>query len=352
MNSSPEAPPAPNNTAPRLRPIVDEALHSIRGARFLGVSVLLVAMFAFFSLSQDGFLTSANIDTLLTGVSILFVVSVGMTFVMLSGGIDLSIGSILALCGILLGKIFGDVPIGVAIAITLFAGAALGGLLNGFLIGRLRLSFLVVTLGTFILLRGVLNLWSDGETTQVISATLDSLAFGKTLGLPNPVWLMLGVAVVSLYVLKSTYFGRDVYAVGGNPEAASLSGINVARTIIIVYAIAGLLAALGGVLQVARVGAASPLVGETIVFDAAAAVLIGGTSFRGGIGGVAGTVVGVMFLGVLQNGLAVAGVQSYWQQVVTGAILILAVLADQAQRDTSWAIAIRRFRPGAKAAES
>ncbi len=352
MTVSTEPPIAVSSTVTRLRGTAAGMLHSIRGARFLGVSVLLVAMFAFFSVTQDGFLTSANMDVMLTGVSILFVVSVGMTFVMLSGGIDLSIGSILALCGILLGKLFLEMPIGFAIMLALLGGAALGGFLNGFLIGRLRLSFLVVTLGTFILLRGVLNLWSDGESIQVISATLDSLAFGKTAGIPNPVWVMLAVAVISVYVLRGTYFGRDVYAVGGNPEAAALSGINVARTVMIVYAIAGLLAAFGGVIQVARVGAASPLVGETIVFDAAAAVLIGGTSFRGGIGGVGGTIVGVLFLGVLQNGLAVAGVQTYWQQVVTGAILIIAVLADQIQREATWNLTLRRLRPWGAAGQS
>ena len=344
MTVSTKAPTAKSSAATSPREIATGALQSIRGARFLGVSALLVAMFAFFSLTQDGFLTSANIDVMLTGVSILFVVSVGMTFVMLSGGIDLSVGSILALCGILLGKLFIEVPIGFAILLALVGGAVLGGLLNGFLIGRLRLSFLVVTLGTFILLRGVLNLWSNGETIQVISGTLDSLAFGHSVGIPNPVWVMVAVAAVSVYVLRGTYFGRDVYAVGGNPEAAGLSGINVARTVMIVYAIAGLLAALGGVIQVARVGAASPLVGETIVFDAAAAVLIGGTSFRGGIGGVGGTIVGVLFLGVLQNGLAVAGVQTYWQQVVTGAILIVAVLADQLQREAAWSMRLPRLQ--------
>jgi ribose transport system permease protein len=335
-----------------VREMADRARRSVTGLRYLGVFVLLVLMFVFFSLTQPGFLTSANLDTMLTGVSILFVVSVGMTFVMLSGGIDLSVGSILAICGIFLGKLFGDMPIGFAIALALLGGAALGGLVNGFLIGRMRLSFLVVTLGTFILLRGALNLWTEGVTIQVISGPLESLAFGKFLGLPNPVWVMVGVAAASLYLLRSTYFGRDVYAVGGNPEAASLSGINVARTIMIVYAISGMLAAFGGVIQVARLGAASPLVGETIVFEAAAAVLIGGTSFRGGIGGVGGTIVGVLFLGVLQNGLAVAGVQSYWQQVITGAILILAVLVDRTQRERGSFLRLRRARGASQPAGS
>lgn len=316
--------------------------------RFLGVLILLIALFVFFSLTQERFFTSANLDNLLTSVAILFVVSIGLTFTLLSGGFDLSIGSLLALSGIMLGQLMTEtgLPVGLAVIAVLAAGALLGGGINGVLIGRIGLSFLVVTLGTLILFRGALNLWSDARTTQVTSPFLDSLAFDKFLGLPIPVWIMAGVFLVALYLLRSTYFGRDVYAVGGNPEAARLSGIKLPRTIIIVYAISGLLAALGGVLQVARVGAASPLVGEVVIFDAAAAVLIGGTSLGGGVGGVTGTMVGVLFLGVLQNGLAVAGVQSFWQQVITGAILILAVLIDQVQREGWASIGVSRTRAG------
>jgi ribose transport system permease protein len=337
----------------QIRELAGWIRRSAAGVRFLGVLVLLIALFVFFSVTQEGFFTSANLDNLLTSVSILFVVSIGMTFVMLSGGIDLSMGSLLALCGIVLGKLYVDagLPVGLAVALTLMAGAALGGLVNGVLIGRLGLSFLVVTLGSLALFRGALNLWSDARTTQVVSPFLDSLAFDKFLSLPIPVWIMIAVFTISLYVLRSTYFGRDVYAVGGNPNAARLSGINVGRTIMAVYAIAGLLAALGGVIQVARVGASSPLVGETIIFDAAAAVLLGGTSLAGGLGGVSGTVVGVLFLGVLQNGLAVSGVQSFWQQVITGGILILAVLVDQIQREGWASVGLARTRAGRLASD-
>jgi len=135
-----------------------------------------------------------------------------------------------------------------------------------------------------------------------------------------------------LYVQKYTFFGRDVYAVGGNAEAARLSGIRTSRTIIAVYALSAGLAAVAAVLQDARIGAASPQVGDNLVFAAAAAVLLGGTSFSGGIGGVGGTVVGVIFLGVLQNGLSVGGVESYWQQIITGVILIAAIALDLVQR--------------------
>jgi ribose/xylose/arabinose/galactoside ABC-type transport system permease subunit len=336
----------PTSSASGIRRASQAVRHSAATSRFLTVLALLIALFVYFSVTQSAFLTSANIDNLLTSVSILFVVSIGMTFVMLAGGFDISLGSLLALSGIVLGKLLVEtgLPVGVAVIATLAAGALIGGAVNGFLIGRMGLSFLVVTLGTLTLFRGVLNLWSDAKTISISSPFLDSLAFGKFLGLPIPVWIMIGVFVVASYVLRQTFFGRDIYAVGGSPDAARLSGINVPRTTIAVYAIAGLLAALGGVIQDARIGAASPLVGDTIVFDAAAAVLLGGTSFAGGLGGVTGTVVGVLFLGTLQNGLAVAGVQSFWQQVVTGAILIVAITLDKVQREGWSSLNLRSTR--------
>jgi ribose/xylose/arabinose/galactoside ABC-type transport system permease subunit len=305
------------------------------GQRFLAVLVLLVAVFVFFAITQDRFFTSANIDALLTSASILWMVAIGLTFVMLTGGFDLSLGSMLALSGIALGAFVNSwsAPIGVAVALTLLFGLVLGGAVNGFLIGRVGLPFLVVTLGTLTLYQGLVNLWSKTKTTQVISPTLDGLAFNHALGVPVTVWLMLAIFLVALFVQRSTYFGRDVYAVGGSPDAARLSGVRVSRTLIAVYAIAGLLAAVAGVIQVARIGASSPQVGGTVIFDAAAAVLLGGTSFAGGVGGVGGTAIGVLFLATLQNGLSVSGVQSYWQQIITGAILIAVVTFDKAQRE-------------------
>jgi ribose transport system permease protein len=329
--STASAAPATTDVPP---PGVPAGIRRLAETRFLGVLVLLVALLLFFSLTEERFLTSRNVEAMLTGAAILWLVSIGLTFVMISGGIDLSMGSMLALVGVMLGVFVNDLglPVLVAVVLVLLTATALGGLTNGFLIGRLQLSFLVFTLGTLSLFRGVLNLWSDGQTTQVVSSSLDAIAFNHVFGAPVPVLIMAATYLVARYVLQSTYFGRDVYAVGGNPAAARVSGISVARTVALVYAIAALFAALAGVLQVARIGAASPLVGETIIFDAAAAVLIGGTSFAGGSGGVTGTAVGVLFLAVLQNGLATAGVESFWQQVVSGVILIAAVLLDRLQR--------------------
>lgn len=323
--------------------------------RFLAVLVLLIAVFLFFALTQSRFFTSGNVDALLTSASILWMVSIGLTFVMLTGGFDLSLGSMLALSGIALGKFVtgAGLPIGVAIVLTLLFGLLIGAAGNGFLIGRVQLPFLVVTLGTLTLYGGLVNLWSQTRTTQVLSSALDGLAFNHALGIPVPVWIMAGVWLMALYLQRSTYFGRDVYAVGGSVEAARLSGVRVSRTLIAVYAIAGLLVALAGVIQVARIGAASPLVGGTVIFDAAAAVLLGGTSFAGGIGGVGGTAVGVLFLATLQNGLSVSGVADYWQQIITGVILVVVVTLDRVQHGGLGSLGLgipaaarRKSRPG------
>lgn len=331
----------PTTDAPRpsLAPAADDhhvpAWRRVVGNRAAVNVAGIFAMVVIFATLQPNFLTSANLQTLLSSITILWVMALGLTFVLLVGGFDLSVGSNLALSGIALGWLYTSFDIGmpVAIVLTVLFGALVGGGVNGFLIGRLQASFMVVTLGTLSLFRGLVNLTSDTKTKPVTSELLDNLAFGKVLGIPVSLFLMVTTFLVAWYVLRSTYFGRDVYAVGGNSKAARLAGINVSRTLIIVYAIAGGAAALGGVIQVARLGAASPLVGETIMFDAAAAVLLGGTSLRGGSGGVTGTVIGVVFLGVLSNGLAVTGVPSFWQQILSGFILASAAVADKVQRD-------------------
>jgi ribose/xylose/arabinose/galactoside ABC-type transport system permease subunit len=317
--------------------------------RFFAVLVLFVLLFAYFAITQSKFLTSGNIDALLTGSSILWMVSIGLTFVMLTGGFDLSLGSLMAMSGIAMATFMNKwgVPLGVGIILTVLFGLLVGGLVNGVLIGRVGLPFLVVTLGTLTLYGGVVNLWSKGATEAIISKDLTAIAFNHALGIPVPAWIMIGVFLIALYVQRSTYFGRDVYAVGGSPDAARLSGIRVTRVLIAVYAIAGMLAALAGVMQVARIGAASPQVGGEIIFSAAAAVLLGGTSFSGGVGGVGGTIIGVLLLATLENGLSVSGVQSYWQQIITGVILVAVVALDRVQQ-VGWGHAFRFLRPPPK----
>lgn len=295
--------------------------------------ILLIVLFVAFSLSEPRFFTAANIRVMLTGVSILWMISLGLTVVMLTGGFDLSLGSMLSLSGFIFSGFYTNLglPALLAIALTAVAGAVIGGGANGFLIGRVKMPFLVVTIGTLSLFQGTTYLVSGGQTIALTSSLLDSLGFGTGLGVPYSVWLMLATLAVSLFVLRRTYFGRDVYATGGNAKAAQLAGVSVTRTLIAAYAFAGAMAALGGVLQDAFISAASPVGAGTIIFDATAAVLLGGTVLGGGIGGVGGTVVGVLFLGVLQNGLSLGGIQAAWQQVISGLIVIAAVLFQQLQ---------------------
>jgi ribose transport system permease protein len=301
--------------------------------QYVAVLALLVAMFVAFSLTQTRFFTMANIRVLLTSISILWMVSLGLTVVMLTGGYDLSLAAMVGFAGFIFVGFFSTfgIPAILAIMLTILAGALIGGAINGFLIGGFGVPFLVVTLGTLSVFEGTTYLVSGTQTISVTSGVLNSIGYSSAAGVPITVWIMIGTLAVAYFVLRRTYFGRDVYAVGGNAAAARLSGVHVTRTLVLAYAISGGMAALGGVLEVSRISAASPTIGNTIIFSATAAVLIGGTVLGGGIGGIVGTVVGVLFLGVLQNGLALSGLASSWQQVVSGAIVVLAVLFHQLQ---------------------
>lgn len=302
--------------------------------QYVGVLLVLVCLVIVFSVREPRFLTVANIRVMLTGVAILWMISLGLTVVMLTGGFDLSLGSMLALSGFIFVGFYLHlgVPALAAVMLTVVAGALIGGLVNGLLIGWVGMPFLVVTIGTLSLYQGITYLVSNGQTTSLTSSLLDSIGFDTALGVPITVWIMIGTLIVALFVLRRTYFGRDIYATGGNATAARLAGVNVTRTLMLAYGIAGAMAALAGVLQAAFISAASPVGSGTIIFDATAAVLLGGTVLGGGVGGVGGTVIGVLFLGVLQNGLSLAGIASAWQQVISGAIVILAVLGQQLQR--------------------
>jgi ribose transport system permease protein len=308
---------------------------NLTGSRATTISGALILLVAYFAITQPTFGTQANINTLLTSVSILWMLSMGLTFVLILGGFDLSIGSMMALSGFILHWYYVDLhlPVLLACFATVLTAGGLGALANGLLIGRLRASFMVVTLGTLSLFRGLVNLVSGTETKPISSEFLDTLAFGSVAGVPIPVVLMIVVFAISWWVLRYTFFGRDIYAVGGNPQAATLSGIHTTRITIWVYGICASAAAVGGVLQCARVAAASPRVGDSIMFDAAAAVLLGGTALRGGSGGVVGTAVGVLFLGTLSNGLAISGVPSYWQQILSGLIVAGAAVSEVIQRE-------------------
>jgi ribose transport system permease protein len=297
---------------------------------FRPVLLLVVVMFLAFAVFLPDFLMARNLTNLLTSIAVVWVVAMGMTFVTLVGGFDLSVGAVAALSAVALGKMLtAGIPAWIAVIVCVIGGTALGGLINGMLIGRLGLSFFVVTLATMTAYTGIVNLWSETQTVNVTDPVIRWIGVAFTLGLPTPVWIMIVIFIVALVVQSRTFFGRDMYAVGGSVTAARLSGIRSTRTIVAVYAIVGGCAALAGIIAAGRIGAASPQVNAELPLQAAAAVLLGGTALVGGSGGVGGTALGVLFIGILQNGLSLAGVQSFWQQVVTGVILVAAVLGDQ-----------------------
>jgi ribose transport system permease protein len=326
MNDAPQGNPRPG------RSYVGRLWHS--GRHLLPVLTLLILIFSVFAITNPVFLSAGNLQLLLTSNAQLWVVAMGMTFVMIAGAVDLSVGAIMAFLAIMFGMLLrGGVSGGLALAITIAAGALLGGGVNGILIGRLGLSFLLVTLASLTALTGLVNLWSDTMAIPVQASITDSIAFGNFLGVNISMWIM-GVTFVLAQLLQSrTYFGRDVYAVGGNRQAARLAGINSERTIAFVFGLTGIASALAAVIGIGRSGAASPTIDNNVPLEAIAAVLLGGTRITGGSGGVGGTALGVLFLATLGNGLSLSDISSYWQQIVTGVILVSAVLFNRLGAD-------------------
>jgi len=298
---------------------------------FSGIAGVWLVVFIILSVTQPAFFSQENLVNMVRSSAILFVLAIGMTFVIISGGIDLSMGSMMAFSGVLLASLLTHgVPTFVSIILVLLAATTIGALLNGYLIAKVGLSFFVVTLGSLSLLRGAVYVWTNGQTTYVDDYRLvHYIGNGSAAGIPVPIILMVVLFVAALLVLRFTHLGRSVYAIGGNEDASHLAGINVVRVRIIMYALTALLAGLAGIIQTGRLDAASPVVGTGIELNVAAAVLLGGTSFAGGVGSLWGTLVGVLFIATLQNGLSVAGLPSYWQLMLTGAVLILAVLFDR-----------------------
>ncbi|HEY1370528.1 MAG TPA: ABC transporter permease [Gaiellaceae bacterium] len=299
---------------------------------FAGALTALVVLSAYLTATQPFFLTRANIYNVLAGNSDLMLISVGLTFVVLSAGFDLSVGAVTAAVGLAVYELLtAGVPAGISVVLGLMVGAAIGSV-NGVLIGKFKLNFFVVTLGMMSLVAGLVQVITNGET-KTIGNTGFFYGIGNNdwLGVPIPIWISLVTIIVAALVLNHTPFGRAVYAVGGNAEAARLAGIKVTLVLILVYAIGGLGAGLAGVVDASRLSSVAPSSGSELTLTAAAAVLLGGTSFFGGIGGVAGTVVGVLLISILQNGLGLMGVSAFWQGVVTGAVLIAAVALDRLQ---------------------
>jgi ribose transport system permease protein len=277
----------------------------------------------------SNFMTAGNTMNILRQVSINVVLASGMTFVILTAGIDLSVGSILAVAAVLGMQVsLGHLP-ALSIPAFLLTGLALG-LLNGGLIAFVGLNPFVVTLGTMTALRGAAYLLADG--TSVLNDTIPSFEWmgnGDFLSIPWLIWLAALVVLVSWFILRKTVLGLQIYAVGGNPQAARLTGIKVGMVLMFVYAMSGLCSGLGGAMSASRLYAANGNWGTGYELDAIAAVVLGGTSLMGGVGSVWGTVVGALIIGVMNNGLTILGLSSFWQYVAKGVVIVLAVMLDK-----------------------
>jgi erythritol transport system permease protein len=315
--------------------------------------IALIVLVAVFSTLSSEFLTTGNLSILIKHVAINAILAIGMTFVILSGGIDLSVGSIAGLCGMVAGYLLSRglaVPAaGVTIyfhawfvvVIALAAGMVLGAL-NGWLIARMQVAPFIATLGVLYIARGAAMLMSGGATfpnlagAQALGNTgFPLLGNGVLLGVPVPIWLMVVLAAVGMFVALRTPFGRQVYAIGGNERAALLAGVRVPSVKLGVYVLSGFCAALVGLIVAAQLGASHPATGETFELNAIAAVVLGGTSLMGGRGTIGGTLIGAFVIGVLADGLVLLGVSEFWQMVIKGLVIVLAVILDQVQKRSS-----------------
>ncbi len=298
--------------------------------RFLpivGLTLLVVVI----TIMNSQFLSPDNLLNLLRQVSINGLIAFGMTFVILTGGIDLSVGSILAFSSAMTALI---ITSGIDPMFAMLLGCVVGllaGAVNGLLVTAGGMAPFIVTLATMTIYRGATLVVTDGNPITGLGDSLMFQLFGKGyfFGIPVPAVTMAVTFVILYIILNKTVFGRQTYAIGGNETAAALSGIKVNRTKIMIYALSGLMSALAGIILASRLDSAQPTAGETYELDAIAAVVLGGTSLMGGKGRIVGTLIGVLIIGVLNNGLNLVGVSSFYQQIIKGLVIVIAVLIDR-----------------------
>ena len=337
----------------------------MKGRAFLA----LIIVFAVFASMAPGFLSLENVLIISKHVAIIALMAVGMTFVILSGGIDLSVGSIVGLSAMIAGglinegirlPLFGVVlfpSVWMVIALTLVAGIIIGAV-NGLVVTRLKVYPFIATLGMLYVARGLAGLRNNGRTfanlvgrPQFNNTGFENLGAGAFLGVPYAVWIMFVFALVAYYVTTKLPFGRHVYALGGNRRVAELSGVRVMRTETMVYIISGFCSAMVGLIIASQLVAAHPATGMTYELTAIAAVVLGGTSLMGGRGGIGGTIIGAFVIGVLVDGLVVMGYSSFLQNVIKGTVIVLAVFIDIAQIQMQERIALQKQAAMATAEE-
>jgi ribose/xylose/arabinose/galactoside ABC-type transport system permease subunit len=298
-----------------------------------GLVIALGILVLYLAATQERFIAADNLSNMMRTNVVLFIVAIGATPVLIVGVIDLSPGAVLALTTISYGTVVGTVPDPLAVPLAIIAASLAVMLINGLPVARFGMEPFVVTLATSVLLRGIANLTTKGQTKILNDIPVATALADRSVG-PVPIAFFVAGALTLLFgwILRSTYLGRDIYAVGGNREAAAMSGIPVRRVMIIAYGMLGACAGLAAVVQAGRLASAAPSAGIGLELLALAAVLLGGTRLGGGQGTIFGTVVGVAFLAVVDNGLTISGVSQFWKDVVTGAVLFAAVVLARLQR--------------------
>jgi len=304
-----------------------------------GIVVALVIEFVVFAIIADSFLTVGNFVNAVNQAAVIGIIAVGMTFVIIVGGIDLSVGSLVAFVGVIVGGLMQTnlappLPMyAVSVLVGLAAGAGVGAF-SGFMITRFRIAPFIVTLALMSSLRGAAFIICKGRPFGGQPEVFKAIGRGHILRVPVPVLIMLATFAIGMVVLRKTRFGTYVYAIGGNEEAARLSGVDVRRVKMRVFMIIGTLSALSGVVLASRLGAGDPKAAEMYELDVIASTVVGGTSLMGGVGKIWGTFVGVMIIQVLRNGLNLCHVSDYWQRVAIGGVILGAVLLDQLKKRT------------------
>ena len=291
---------------------------------FLGFVVLVIIL----SILSNRFLTVSNFINILRQVSVQAIIAFGMTLVIISGGIDLSVGSVFAFSAVVLASILKQGTLIGAILVSLGVGA-LFGLFNGFIIAKAKLQPFIVTLATMAIARSFTLLYTNGMPITGFMRSFRFIGRGVVFGIPVPVLIMFGVFFITWYILSQTKLGLYIYAIGGNEEATKLSGVKVDRYKMIVYTISGLFSAVSGIILTARLNSAQPIFGQGYELDAIAAVVLGGATLSGGKGNVLGTLFGALIMGVINNGLNLLNVSPFYQQAVKGGIILAAVLLEK-----------------------
>ncbi len=302
----------------------------------IGIGLALFCEVILFTVLSPHFLTTDNLLNVSLQVSITAIIAVGMTFVILTNGIDLSVGSVVAFVGVIVTSMMTlALPVFVTLTLAILTGLLVGaasGAFAGLVITRFRITPFIVTMAIMTILRGGAFIYTQGRPIWELPEEFKILGSERLLGVPVPTVIMILVFIVAHIALTRTRFGRHVYAVGGNPEAARLAGIRTNRVLIQVYTLCGVLTALSGILLASRLNSGQPNAGLMYELDVIASVVVGGTSLNGGRGSVIGTFIGSMLIAVLRNGLNLLDVESYVQQVVVGVVILLAVMVDQLRR--------------------